>query len=121
MEVKHRRRPYLSCPTHCCPKHGCKYGYNQCPVATGQVEPVSPMNNGCEQCEYDHAELRRLADTLEEMFVKDKDEKCRACDNTGWIPGNYMGDSSTLCRHCGRGTTLTTILKRLREGEIDGS
>lgn len=41
----------ISCPSHCCPVHGCKYGYNDCPVYTGKVQPEYPRNNGCEMCE----------------------------------------------------------------------
>jgi hypothetical protein len=40
-----------SCPTHCCPLHGCKYGYDDCPVASGTTRPEYGANNGCEQCE----------------------------------------------------------------------
>jgi hypothetical protein len=43
-----------ACPTHCCPRHGCKYGEWQvphCVVAHGDVEPAYPHNNGCEICE----------------------------------------------------------------------
>jgi len=39
-----------SCSSHCCPNCGCKYGYDDCPVATGVVVPEYPKNNGCESC-----------------------------------------------------------------------
>lgn len=32
--------------THCCGKHGCKYGKEACPVKLGEVEQTYP----CEQC-----------------------------------------------------------------------
>jgi hypothetical protein len=35
--------------THCCSKHGCKYGNSKCPVATGKVEQEYP----CEYCRDD--------------------------------------------------------------------
>lgn len=40
-----------SCPTHCCPIHGCKYADSECPVADGRCAPVYPANNGCEACD----------------------------------------------------------------------
>lgn len=33
--------------THCCTKCGCKYGDEDCPVATGEVAPVYK----CQDCE----------------------------------------------------------------------
>ncbi len=42
-----------SCPSHCCVWHGCKYGYPDCVVATREVTPTYPNNNGCEYCESD--------------------------------------------------------------------
>lgn len=41
----------LACPSHCCPVHGCKYGYDDCPVELLKVIPTYPYNNGCESCE----------------------------------------------------------------------
>lgn len=32
--------------THCCPKHGCKYGADDCPVTLG----LHTGNPGCELC-----------------------------------------------------------------------
>jgi hypothetical protein len=29
---------YASCPSHCCKVHGCKYGFDGCPVVSGRVE-----------------------------------------------------------------------------------
>lgn len=51
---------HRSCPSHCCPIHGCKYGYATCPVARGQVPPEYGGNNGCERCEADADEVRRV-------------------------------------------------------------
>jgi hypothetical protein len=39
-------RVYNCCPTHCCIEHGCKYGYEGCPVANGIVKQAYP----CESC-----------------------------------------------------------------------
>lgn len=49
---------FRSCPTHCCPEHGCKYGYDGCPVDSGEIQPVYSNNNGCEDCEYDPPESK---------------------------------------------------------------
>lgn len=43
---------YASCPSHCCPVHGCKYGYKGCPIQQGLTHPAYPENNGCEACEH---------------------------------------------------------------------
>lgn len=29
---------HISCPSHCCELHGCKYGYKDCPVVLGTVD-----------------------------------------------------------------------------------
>lgn len=42
-----------ACETHCCPVHGCKYGHEDCQIATGKLAPHYPKNNGCESCEQD--------------------------------------------------------------------
>lgn len=39
---------YLSCRSHCCRRHGCKYAEPNCPVAKGRVTQDHP----CEQCTY---------------------------------------------------------------------
>lgn len=46
--------------SHCCPVHGCKYGDEHCPVATGQRAPSYPLNNGCEGCELKREEGNRF-------------------------------------------------------------
>lgn len=38
---------------HCCKTHGCKYGYIDCPVESGQKQQSFP----CEQCEWDDYEF----------------------------------------------------------------
>ena len=43
MELADRHR---SCPSHCCRNHGCKYGMEDCPVATG----VLSQEYLCELC-----------------------------------------------------------------------
>lgn len=45
---------HRSCPSHCCKDHGCKYGYDDCPVVLGTVVQEFP----CEDCRYDEIDLR---------------------------------------------------------------
>lgn len=40
---------HVSCPSHCCIRHGCKYGYPCCPVALGEIA----QEFQCEDCEAD--------------------------------------------------------------------
>jgi hypothetical protein len=51
---------HISCSTHCCPRHGCKYGHDDCPVFDGKVAPEYPPDNGCEQCEYEETEYPEI-------------------------------------------------------------
>lgn len=38
------------CSTHCCDIHGCKYGYDDCPVVLKQVKQEYP----CEDCSFEY-------------------------------------------------------------------
>lgn len=42
--------------THCCKKHGCKYGDEDCPVVTGKIKQDYP----CEDCYYDMDENMQI-------------------------------------------------------------
>lgn len=33
---------HKSCQSHCCERHGCKYGHEDCPVATQKLEQDGP-------------------------------------------------------------------------------
>jgi hypothetical protein len=72
-------------PSHCCPKHGCKYGYDDCPVVAGAVQPTYPNNNGCEMCvERDDpidAEIARLQ--AENEALRKLAEHLRSCRDCG--------------------------------------
>jgi hypothetical protein len=94
MTIQHRN----SCPSHCCPKHGCKYGYDDCPVVLGTAQPTYPNNNGCEMCEWKdpYAEIERLQ-AENEALRKDarryaflRDDK-RADVRIPWV-GKRSGD-----------------------------
>lgn len=39
-------RTHICCPSHCCIEHGCKYGYDDCPVVLGIIK----QEGLCEQC-----------------------------------------------------------------------
>ena len=39
---------------HCCKRHGCKYGQDDCPVASGEVEQLYP----CESCGWEDGNRR---------------------------------------------------------------
>lgn len=41
---------------HCCPKCGCRYGAEDCAVASGTVQPEYPPDNGCENCAFERGE-----------------------------------------------------------------
>jgi hypothetical protein len=43
-------------PTHCCAKHGCKYGHETCPVGTGEAAQVYP----CEECDMNENDKSRM-------------------------------------------------------------
>jgi hypothetical protein len=45
--IKDRRRLGVHI-AHCCAKHGCKYGDNDCPVATGRARQQSLCDHGCD-------------------------------------------------------------------------
>ena len=44
--------------THCCIKHGCKYGDKDCPVVSGEIK----QDYTCESCGYDGIK------TVDELF-----------------------------------------------------
>lgn len=49
MTPEHDEREYRSCQSHCCVRHGCKYGHDNCPVSKGRVTQDHP----CERCTYE--------------------------------------------------------------------
>jgi hypothetical protein len=46
--------------SHCCAKHGCKYGNAECPVVLGTHKQEFP----CEDCEMEAEQLKEQADYL---------------------------------------------------------
>ena len=52
--AKDKDSKYNPHPSHCCTKHGCKYGYDDCPVWTKEQKQEYP----CESC---HMEFERYS------------------------------------------------------------
>jgi hypothetical protein len=50
--------------THCCKRHGCKYGSGVCPVVLGEVIALSD----CEWCSYERNEESKALDVFAEWF-----------------------------------------------------
>lgn len=85
------------CPSHCCPlpgHGGCKYGYEDCPVVSGEIQPERVNENGCAQgrdCDdngVSHASretLTKVADLLATPLRIERTNgrttfRCRLCD-----------------------------------------
>lgn len=61
-------REYVSVhDAHCCPKHGCKYGKDDCPVELGKEQGVR-----CESCDFDDEDLMRMTGLTPEEFEQMK-------------------------------------------------
>lgn len=67
--------------THCCTKHGCKYGREDCPVVKGRIDQSGP----CEQCgleesgyyddDRDRVELRKVRKKLKELEAAREEDR----------------------------------------------
>jgi hypothetical protein len=62
MKIKMDKSKYGVHQTHCCTKHGCKYGDEDCPVVSGEIK----QDYICESCDYDGI------NSVEELFKKRK-------------------------------------------------
>ncbi len=54
--MNHPADPRGTHKSHCCVRHGCKYGEPDCPVASGEIEQLYD----CEECAWDTEEDRQL-------------------------------------------------------------
>jgi hypothetical protein len=67
------KKLHSACQSHCCVLHGCKYGYEDCPVVTKKVK----QDHRCESCEWEgYADVN-----IVEMIangIKDRQD-------TGWV------------------------------------
>lgn len=90
--------------SHCCKVHGCQYGYETCPVVTGEVEQTST----CEDCEADkreheyHSRLNEetLWDTSDsdEMIAK-YEEPLRSYEAELGSPGTFSSLKGLIDSH----------------------
>jgi len=64
IEAVVQRSNHYACKTHCCKKHGCKYGYKDCPVKLGEVKQAYP----CEECD-EEKEEKAMASVMVEKSV----------------------------------------------------
>lgn len=115
-----------ACPSHCCPVHGCKYGYDDCPVVTGKT-PAERLNEfgcadgmNCDDRGYEravHKTLRELLEIVEkplkihrgyglyEGIGQDRYE-CRVCDSHWPFDGTHPKNGCLL---------LTPMMKHAKE------
>jgi hypothetical protein len=54
---------------HCCLRHGCKYGDDDCTVATGQ----KPQSYPCEECNNDNANSLNIHNVTEDFSMRGYD------------------------------------------------
>jgi hypothetical protein len=83
-----------SCETHCCARHGCKYGHEDCPVVGGEIRQAYP----CEQCGTPADELQREVERLSARVAEleaVRDEARRHVE--AWVNGEAL-DMTTLRR-----------------------
>lgn len=57
--------------THCCARHGCKYGHTDCPVVTVKVTATS----GCEICDFEREELEDFVALIPQGFEMLRSDK----------------------------------------------
>jgi hypothetical protein len=97
---------YRSCSTHCCPIHGCKYGLDGCPVKSREVAPEYPPNNGCEPCEMDAEDLKRI---MTDGIAKDIAKLL-----TPEVKDKIVAESTTFQALIEERDTLRAEIKRLK-------
>lgn len=69
-QLKNMTRDFLSVhDAHCCPKHGCKYCDEDCPVALGKEPGIR-----CEDCDYDDELLKSITGFTPEEFEQLKND-----------------------------------------------
>lgn len=89
--------------THCCSRHGCKYGDNDCPVEKG----LSKQEYPCEECDFEQEDyninkeqfkhvyivyccVECEGDTVEDIFFKEEDAKSKLLElKTNDLPNYY--------------------------------
>lgn len=115
-EMSHR-----SCPTHCCPVHGCKYGDDDCPVVSGAAKPVYPNNNGCEDCAalaQEKSEIERLRAAHDHqhnmvgLMLREAERNGRQRDELLEL----LESAADMLRECGLRDKCFATIERIRRG-----
>lgn len=77
--------------SHCCSKHGCKYGDADCPVVTGEAEQKYP----CESCSEEYDEEKMLKEEGYCTFKKIKLYEIHGAtgERSGGLLGTYFDKS----------------------------
>lgn len=74
---------------HCCLKHGCKYGDEDCTVTTG----LAPQSYDCEQCDWEKEDPQYIRiKELEEMlkwYIEEDEIHEGDPENQYWIDGKH--------------------------------
>ena len=82
--------------THCCLKHGCKYGYNDCPVELGLIKQRyacefgdDPDDTGCFNPHLNLVETKAYVFTKEELitFLREVQERVKRNTSITHTPG----------------------------------
>lgn len=60
-------KKHPSCDSHCCKIHGCKYGYDDCPVV---VTDMQGMTGRCEQCGLEDEDYFQRDEEMRQLTVE---------------------------------------------------
>ena len=89
----------ISCKTHCCSLHGCKYCDDNCPVVNREVE----QSYICEDC--DHHGIQNLKQ------LRIIEESISGIDKDIWVDNNFYDHKSML--------EIIKLRKAIRKYKID--
>jgi len=80
---------------HCCFKHGCKYGDENCPVFNG----IQEQSYKCEMCDYDLEEAKEFTKYYFSLLSNEerKDIMWMYCKDCGAIDNGGVSTSSCQC------------------------
>ena len=93
---------HLSCRSHCCVRHGCKYSYDDCPVVTRKVR----QDHACEVCDSDAEEYAcALIDASNGWLVADE----QIARGTPVIRGTRFTFAQVLAELSSGNTTLLEL------------
>jgi len=95
---------HQSCQSHCCVTHGCKYGFDDCPVELGAVKQDHP----CESCGYDALVVillespkrpTQVLQVFKGIHAEEEAEKYRKEVQSGINPRSTL---TVTCHHTGK-------------------